>query len=141
MNTSGTWEFFDITTPTEQNPTATVDWTADVDNKTAHLLLKNVDTRPDAEHAGDILSYDVGSEIASVIYTDASESEVWSIKWGTETGEGSLRVSEYNEGEKACRAAVGSTPSAPYNSIIAGGVSEPPGFFRDLGSIPAPSDN
>jgi len=102
MNTSGTWEFFDIATPTEQNPTATVEWTADVDNKTAHLLLKNVDTRPDAENTGDILSYDVGSEIASIIYTDASESEVWSITWDTETGEGSLRVPEYNGGEKAC---------------------------------------
>ncbi len=102
MNTSGTWEFFDITTPTEQNPTATVEWTADVDNKTAHLLLKNVDTRPDAKYTGDILDYTVGSEIASIIYADASESEVWSITWGTETGEGSLRVPEYNGGEKAC---------------------------------------
>lgn len=101
-NASGTWEFFDITTPIEQNPTATVDWTADVDSKAAHLLLKNVDTRPEAEYAGDILSYDVGSEIASIVYTDASESEVWSITWDTETGEGSLRVPEYNDGEKAC---------------------------------------
>jgi len=101
-NTAGEWEFFDITTPTEQNPVVKVNWTADVDNKTAHLILENVDTRPDAEYAGDVLDYSAGTELAFISYTDVSENAVWDITWNTETGEGSLKVPEYNGGAKAC---------------------------------------
>ena len=102
-NLEGSWQFYDMTTPTEQNPTITIDWTASEDDGKAKLTVENVDTRADSEYAGDVLDYDATENDAAVLsYEDSSEGEVWDITWNLDTGEGSLKVPEYNNGEKAC---------------------------------------
>ena len=101
-NLEGSWQFYDATTPMEQNSTVTVDWAASEDDEILKLTIKNVDTRPESEYVGDVLDYDVTDNAAVLSYEDNSEGEIWEIIWDLDTGEGSLKVPEYNNGEKAC---------------------------------------
>ena len=101
-NMWGSWEFFDMLTPNEQNPTVKVDWSVTGVRGEANLTLENVDTRTTSIYAGDILKYSVSDKIASMSYTDASEDEVWDVIWNLDTGEGSITVPGYNDGGKAC---------------------------------------
>lgn len=100
MNTSGSWQFFDLETPDEQNPTAKIDWSVKILKEEAELTIENVDTR--SEYMGDVLRYNVTPKIGSMSFDDASKGETWEIVWDIETGEGSITVPGYNSGEKAC---------------------------------------
>ena len=99
---SGSWQFFDLQTPDEQNSTVNIDWSADIISEEANLTLRNVDTRDDSKYAGDVLQYNVSREIASMAFEDVSENEIWEIIWNIETGTGSVTTPGYNNGEKAC---------------------------------------
>ena len=99
-NTSGSWQFFDLNTPEEHNPTVKIDWVMQLVLKKAELNLENVDNL--SEYLGDVLTYNATPETASMVYHDISEKENWDITWDTKTGTGSLKVPKYNNGEKAC---------------------------------------
>lgn len=99
-NLSGSWQFFDIYTPEEKNPTVEIDWSVEVLKEKAELDIQNVDTR--SEYLGDVLHYNVTSEMASMSFQDVSEGETWEITWDLETGAGSMTVPGYNNGEEAC---------------------------------------
>jgi hypothetical protein len=102
-NLAGSWRFYDVNTPTEQNPTVAIDWSAAEDGGTFGLTIESVDSRAENEYFGDVLSYSATLEdIASLSYEDTSENELWEIIWDIDTGEGSIKVPEYNDGEKAC---------------------------------------
>lgn len=107
-NLSGLWQFYDLKTPDEQNPTVKIDWGVELAEEKVDLILENVDTRNDSKHASDALQYsavlDAASaslKSASMTFTDASESETWEILWD-ETGAGSVTAPNYSSGEKAC---------------------------------------
>jgi len=99
-NTSGSWQFNDMYTPTEQNPTVKLDWSVEVLRENVDLIIENIDTRSD--YLGDVLLYNVKPGIASMSFNDISEGEMWDIIWDVETGAGSITVPNYKSGEKSC---------------------------------------
>jgi len=99
-NSSGSWQFFDIFTPAEHNPTATIDWSVNLLVQKAELDIENVDTR--SEYVNDVLKYTATPETVAMAFDDASDEEIWDIAWDVDTGAGSLTVPKYNNGEKAC---------------------------------------
>lgn len=101
-NLAGSWRFFDITTPTEQNPLVTLDWSASELRDEVELAIESVDSRPENERSGDVLNYNVTQNAASLSYEDVSENVVWEILWNLDAGDGSIKVPGYNDGEKAC---------------------------------------
>lgn len=102
MNIAGSWEFFDLQTPTEQNPTVKIDWSVGIVDEEATLTLENVDPRPDSEYSGDVLQYNATLQAASITFNDASKNELWEMFWDIDTGAGSIIAPNYNDGEKAC---------------------------------------
>ena len=102
-NLEGSWQFYDATTPAEQNSTVAIDWAASEDDATVKLTIENVDIRAENEYFGDVLDYDAARDGMAVLsYEDSSEGEIWDVVWNLDTGEGSLKVPEYNNGEEAC---------------------------------------
>jgi len=99
LNTTGTWEFFDMKTPDEQNPTTKIDWSVKILKEEAQLTIENVDSR--SEYFGDVLRYNATLEDASLSFDDASKGETWEILWDI-LGVGSIQVPGYKNGEKAC---------------------------------------
>jgi len=101
-NLSGSWQFFDMRTPDEQNPVLTFDWSVSPLQEEVKLTLENVDSRADNDYLGDVLNYDLTISECSLAYEDASKGEVWDVRWNLETKDGSIKVPDYNDGEKAC---------------------------------------
>ena len=101
-NTSGSWQFFDMFTPDEHNPTAKIDWSIQPLTGEARLDIENTDTRETCDYTGDVLEYSLNIEMASMSFIDISEGEIWKIQWDNQTGAGSLTVPSYNNGEEAC---------------------------------------
>ncbi len=99
-NTSGSWQFLDLFTPGEINPTVKLDWSVEVLKMNAELTIENIDTRSD--YLGDVLLYSATPEAASMSYEDVSEGETWDIRYDIETGAGSITVPNYSSGEEAC---------------------------------------
>ncbi len=99
-NTSGSWQFFDMFTPGEINPTVRLDWSVEALKMNAELTIENIDTRSD--YLGDVLLYSATPNTASMSFEDVSEDETWDIGWDIGTGAGSITVPKYNSGEKAC---------------------------------------
>ncbi|MBD3184595.1 hypothetical protein GF312_20105 [Candidatus Poribacteria bacterium] len=100
LNKSGYWEFFDMQTPEEHNPTVKIEWEVDLLSEQIQLSITNIDTR--SEHYQDILLYILDRNKAIMNYDDASNDGIWEIEWNTKTEAGSINVPNYNNGEKAC---------------------------------------
>lgn len=65
-----------------------------------NLRFENIDEGH--EEFGDRLAYRVDAPIVSVTFYDASENRTADITWDRGTGTGSLKVPDYNDGERAC---------------------------------------
>lgn len=94
----GHWLFRDFTAPGDPE-VLRVDWDV-TDEHDAMLDLTNV--QAGGEEEGDRLRYRVEGALHSIEFADASTGEDWDIIWNGADGTGSLRVPDYNNGERAC---------------------------------------
>ncbi|MFH1680572.1 MAG: hypothetical protein ABIH26_08000 [Candidatus Eisenbacteria bacterium] len=90
----GFWQFYDFNKPGDPM-VARIDWEHTLTSK--YVSFTDLYTNPD-----DRISYREDGQDRSIDFSDASEGEEWFIRWDTETGAGSLMVSDYNNGEEAC---------------------------------------
>ena len=95
---AGFWVFRDVNAPGDPEAMR-IDWdlTASTD---ARLSFVNI--RDGAADEDDVLSYRKNGSVASMEFEDASENALWDIRWDEGDGSGSLRVPEYNNGERGC---------------------------------------
>jgi len=94
----GFWIFRDIDLAGDPE-VLRVDW-QEVSPTDATLLFTNIKTGDEEE--GDLLRYRVDGTEGSIEFDDASTDETWDIIWDEADGSGSLRVPDYNNGERAC---------------------------------------
>jgi hypothetical protein len=78
---------------------ARIDWT-DAGERDRSLTFRNIDPLS-ADH-GDALEYLVAGVQVSVTFHDESAHSDYDITWNEQDGTGSLRVPDYNGGERAC---------------------------------------
>lgn len=98
QNDRGTWTFNDRRNGSPV-PVAQIQWYNGAERDRS-LTFRNVDAvSPDFE---DALEYRVADALVSVTFTDASGPGTFDITWNETTGAGSLRVPDYNNGERAC---------------------------------------
>lgn len=76
-----------------------IDWNS-MSATDAFLELENIHVGHEEE--GDRLTYSVDGTDALIEFEDFSTSEVFDIQWNEATGAGSLKMPEYNNGERAC---------------------------------------
>lgn len=96
--TEGFWIFHDL--DAEMFPEfARIEWSV-VAEDDRRLVITNIGQ--DHEDFGDSLTYQITGTTASVVYFNASEEMTADITWDTETEAGSLRVPDYNGGQRAC---------------------------------------
>jgi hypothetical protein len=90
----GFWRFYDFGKPGDPM-VARLEWENTPTSKSVSFtdLYANVD---------DVLAYRETGDACSIDFHDASEASDWFIRWDRTTGEGSLRVPDYNGGEEAC---------------------------------------
>ncbi len=97
-NKSGSWRFFDPATPNETNQIATIEWSIRADK--SEIVFSN--TNGLDLNFGDVLSYSVEGTMALIAFYDASKNITADITWELETIAGSIKVPDYNDGERAC---------------------------------------
>ena len=94
----GYWVFRDFTLAGDPE-VIRIDWEVNaVDD--AFLDITNIYVGHDEE--GDELAYRMDGVMRSVEFHDASAGDDWDITWDESDGSGSLRVPDYNDGERAC---------------------------------------
>jgi hypothetical protein len=105
-NTSGFWRFFDFRAPDEKNEIGTIEWTTNpsvIDFQPDHKSeIEFSNTDPESPNFEDRLNYSVEGTTASISFYDASEDINADITWDLVTIAGSLKVPNYNNGERAC---------------------------------------
>ncbi len=99
VDDSGYWIFNDIGEGGEEVEMARIDWDVEAEDQ-RELVFENVEVGHD--DYGDRLTYLVEATIISVRFHDDSEDLDADITWDEITGAGSLRVPDYNDGERAC---------------------------------------
>lgn len=97
-NTSGNWQFFDPDVPEEAKQIATIEWTVESVDK-GKIFYTNTDDR--SPNFDDKLTYSVDGTTASIMFHDASENIISEITWDLVTTAGSIKVPNYNNGERA----------------------------------------
>ena len=97
-NKSGSWHFFDPATPDDGNEVATIEWSVKGINK-GTIVYTNTNER--GPNFGDTLSYTVDGTTATILFYDASKNLEADIDWDLFTVEGSIKVPDYNGGERA----------------------------------------
>lgn len=97
-NASGSWLFYDHKVPNEAKELAGIEWAVSGADK-AELVISNLET--EGPNSGDVLTYSVEGTTALVSFYDASEDILADIEWDLVTIAGSLRVPNYNNGERA----------------------------------------
>lgn len=95
---AGYWVFNDVDDE-RQIEVARIDWDF-VDEEDRELVFENIHRGHD--DYGDQLTYAVDGSLISVQFYDASEELTADIRWDDVTGVGSLKVPDYNDGERAC---------------------------------------
>lgn len=95
-NDIGHWEFHD---PSATGPVARIEWDA---TSPGHERLSFRNVLSGSPDMGDELIYRSDDDIVAIIFHDASESMDADITWNERTGTGSLRVPDYNDGQRAC---------------------------------------
>jgi len=98
VENTGHWIFRDIDEGVGFE-VARIDWDLR-DRENSLLSFEIID--PDSDEYGDNLSYRHVEDVISVEFYDASEDLPADITWNERTGEGSLQVPDYNDGERAC---------------------------------------
>ena len=98
QNDRGFWIFNDRRNG-EAVAVARIDWTS-VSERDRSLTFKNVETG--SADFGDQLEYRVADALASITFFDASSAASFDITWNELDGTGSLKVPDYNNGERAC---------------------------------------
>jgi hypothetical protein len=96
----GHWQFYnpDIENDDQSLVRIAYDYT-DASNKVLELTNNRVDGHEDA---GDIISYIVAGDQATIEVHDASEGLDYEAHWSIETTAGTFTVPGYNNGEEAC---------------------------------------
>jgi hypothetical protein len=74
---------------------ARIDWNADSE-------VEELEFTDLYENPGDKLSFQATDALHTIDFLDASESEVWFIRWNPQDGSGSLRAPDYNNAQEAC---------------------------------------
>ena len=97
-NDSGFWVFQDLDDP-DLPEFARIDWDASAPDD-RELSIENIRAGDDGE--GDTLTYKLRGTMASIHFYDASADLESDITWDTVTMAGSLKVPDYNNGERAC---------------------------------------
>lgn len=95
--TSGTWTFYDPSTPALSTAVLRIDWENGSDTQhgwEATALVGAAD--------GDVFTASVDGNDRLITYMDASEHDFTEIYWNAGDGSGYLIAPNYNEGEKAC---------------------------------------
>lgn len=91
----GRWTFHDVDLAGDP---AVAELTWGDDPNGAYLSLAAI-AGPDA---GDTLTYRHAPPHCSVVFVDGAEGQLYDIRWNEADGSGSLRVPDYNGGERAC---------------------------------------
>jgi hypothetical protein len=94
----GYWVFSDFTAP-EDPEILRIDWQV---HSEEDATLDFLNVQAGSEEEGDQLRYRSDGPLRSMEFTDASTLEDWDIIWNEDDGTGSLRVPDYNDGERAC---------------------------------------
>lgn len=97
-NTSGTWQFFDYKSPNEAKEVGSIEWSVSAIKKS-----KIVFTCKDADNEifNDVLTYSLEGTIVTMTYLDSSKDITPDITWDMTTDAGSIKVPNYNNGERA----------------------------------------
>lgn len=74
---------------------ARIDW--DSGPGFEELAFTGLDDNP-----GDKLSYRMDGAEHEIEYVDASASDDWFVRWNSDTGAGSVKAPDYNDGQEAC---------------------------------------
>ena len=94
----GFWVFRDFTRDVNLE-VLRIDWDLTQENH-ASLVFLNVDGG--SEDMGDQLSYLATGANKSIEFLDLSNDMTWDIQWNESNRAGSLRVPDYNDGDRAC---------------------------------------
>ncbi|MBN2731685.1 MAG: hypothetical protein JXR26_04560 [Balneolaceae bacterium] len=95
----GTWVYYDLQTPDNQEAVSEISWSVTGDEEVA-LRLDVVSDRN--ENEGDYLEYTFDNSVKSAVYYNADENEITKIEWNVETKVGYIISPDYNNGQKAC---------------------------------------
>jgi hypothetical protein len=95
---NGEWTLHDFTKPGDP-AVLHIDWEVDADND--RFLTFEIINPGQPEYGDRLMFSDVGT-LASILLEDASSGDEWDIRWDQSTGTGSLKVPDYNNGERAC---------------------------------------
>lgn len=97
---AGTWRANDANRAAGENAVLEIAWNYLADNERS-LVFTNVDQQsPDV---GDVLSYTISGNTATVGFDDADNPEqIAQASWDNTTGVGDVEVPLYNNGERAC---------------------------------------
>jgi len=103
FNTDGSdghWQFYSTDIENDNQSLVRIDYDViDDSNKTLTLTNNRVDGHEDA---GDIITYSVAGDQASIEVSDKSEGLDYEAHWSISTTAGTLTVPGYNNGEEAC---------------------------------------
>lgn len=97
-NSSGNWRFFDYNTPDMANEIGTIEWSVQV---LAESKIVFSSKNPQSQNYGDIVTYSVEGTNALITFFDASENITAEVTWDLVTIAGSIKVPNYNNGERA----------------------------------------
>jgi hypothetical protein len=97
-NSNGNWQFFDPATPDQATEIGSIDWTVKSLTKgDIAFSAKN----PKNQIFGDKATYSIDGTTALVTYFDSSANIMAEVTWDTFTTAGSLKVPDYNSGNRA----------------------------------------
>lgn len=94
---SGTWTFYDPSSPSSPTALLTIDWTHV--SATDHSWQATVES---GDGLGDVLSATVDGSDRLLTYRDASEDTLVEIYWNASDGSGYIIAPGYNGGVQAC---------------------------------------
>lgn len=97
-NSNGNWQFFDHTNPDKVTEIGSIDWT--VKSLTKGEIIFSA-KNPKAQNFGDKATYSIDGTTVLVTYFDSSANITAEVTWDTVTTAGSLKVPDYNNGNRA----------------------------------------
>ncbi|MEK7399438.1 MAG: hypothetical protein AAB116_21055 [Candidatus Poribacteria bacterium] len=97
-NSNGSWQFFDPATPDKVTEIGSIEWTVKSLTKgEIAFSAKN----PNNQIFGDKATYSIDGTTVLVTYFDSSAKITAEVTWDTVTTAGSLKVPDYNSGNRA----------------------------------------
>ena len=98
-NGSGSWQFFNLDTPDQANPTYAIEWKVEGETKRERTFTNKEEGSP---YFGNVVRYAVEGEMASISFTEADKGTTTKIEWNLTTTAGSITAPSYKKGEKSC---------------------------------------